>query len=161
MLSLGQIDRVTEKINAIIFATEQFDSLFASTQRDIGAVIMASKAVVESASLKEIFNIILALGNYINPPRKRAFGFKLSALNNIANYKDRNGKSLLTFLIEHLITTNRPLLDFPNEIRDVEKAKNGGAFSSPLFLVLYCVKPFLFCLILQLLKRTWSRVCAS
>lgn len=52
------------------------------------AIRAGSKAVLQSSSLQQLLEVVLAFGNYMNKgQRGNAFGFKISSLNKIADTK--------------------------------------------------------------------------
>lgn len=54
----------------------------------LSAIRAGSKAVLQSGSLQQLLEVVLAFGNYMNKgQRGNAFGFKISSLNKIADTK--------------------------------------------------------------------------
>lgn len=54
----------------------------------LAAIRAGSKAVLQSSSLQQLLEVVLAFGNYMNKgQRGNAFGFKISSLNKIADTK--------------------------------------------------------------------------
>lgn len=54
----------------------------------VSALCLASKEVVQSKALRELLEVVLAFGNYMNKgQRGNAYGFKVSSLNKIADTK--------------------------------------------------------------------------
>lgn len=57
------------------------------------AVSLASMEVVQSRSLRQLLELVLAFGNYMNKgQRGNAYGFKVSSLNKIADTKSSTDK---------------------------------------------------------------------
>ncbi len=55
---------------------------------DFSALSKASKEVLHSRNLKQLLEVVLAFGNYMNKgQRGNAYGFKISSLNKIADTK--------------------------------------------------------------------------
>lgn len=55
---------------------------------NLPAIRMSSKEVLQSKNLKQLLEVVLAFGNYMNKgQRGNAYGFKLSSLNKIADTK--------------------------------------------------------------------------
>lgn len=83
------------------------------------------ESINQSKHLKSVFEIILAVGNYMNDTTKQAQGFKLSSLQRLSFMKD--DKNSMTFLhyVEKIIRTQYPeLLEFINELsKCLETAK--------------------------------------
>lgn len=76
--------------------------------------------------------MILAIGNYMNNSARRggAFGFKLSALENLHMLKSAQDKSMtLMNVLANMISTQSPeLLDFTQELALVDKATTSYFF---------------------------------
>lgn len=54
----------------------------------LSALSLASQEVVQSRALRQLLEVILAFGNYMNKgQRGNAFGFKVSSLNKLADTK--------------------------------------------------------------------------
>lgn len=54
----------------------------------VSALTKASKEVLHSKTLKQLLEVVLAFGNYMNKgQRGNAYGFKVSSLNKIADTK--------------------------------------------------------------------------
>lgn len=77
----------------------------------------AVDSIKHSKHLRSVFDIILAVGNYMNDTSKQAKGFKLSSLQRLSFVKDdKNSMSFLHY-VEKTIRTKYPeLLDFLNEL---------------------------------------------
>lgn len=59
----------------------------------LSALNLASKEVVQSKGLRQLLEVVLAFGNYMNKgQRGNAYGFKLSSLNKIADTKSSTDK---------------------------------------------------------------------
>lgn len=54
----------------------------------LAALSKASKEVLQSRNLRQLLEVVLAFGNYMNKgQRGNAYGFKVSSLNKIADTK--------------------------------------------------------------------------
>lgn len=54
----------------------------------VSALTKASKDILHSKNLKQLLEVVLAFGNYMNKgQRGNAYGFKVSSLNKIADTK--------------------------------------------------------------------------
>lgn len=54
----------------------------------VSALCLASREVVQSGTLRQLLEVVLAFGNYMNKgQRGNAYGFKVSSLNKIADTK--------------------------------------------------------------------------
>lgn len=67
----------------------------------VSALTLASREVIQSRALRQLLEMVLAFGNYMNKgQRGNAFGFKVSSLNKIADTKSSTDKySSPVFLI--------------------------------------------------------------
>lgn len=59
----------------------------------VSALSLASREVVQSGTLRQLLEVVLAFGNYMNKgQRGNAYGFKVSSLNKIADTKSSTDK---------------------------------------------------------------------
>lgn len=59
----------------------------------VSALCLASREVVQSRALRQLLEVVLAFGNYMNKgQRGNAYGFKVSSLNKIADTKSSTDK---------------------------------------------------------------------
>lgn len=108
MIQLTKIERLESKLNTMAFIGS-FDELFRTVSPQIEAIITASVSVSTSQKLRQLLEIILAYGNYINGSR-RGFtrAFKLDSLVKLDEIKTNDKKmSLLQYLV-HMIRVEFP-----------------------------------------------------
>ncbi|OXB57261.1 hypothetical protein ASZ78_007521 [Callipepla squamata] len=89
------------------------------------AIRAGSKAVLQSSSLQQLLEVVLAFGNYMNKgQRGNAFGFKISSLNKIADTKSSIDKNitLLHYLITIVEKKYPKVLRLHEELRDIPQA---------------------------------------
>ncbi|NXD02142.1 DAAM1 protein, partial [Certhia familiaris] len=89
------------------------------------AIRAGSKAVLQSSSLQQLLEVVLAFGNYMNKgQRGNAFGFKISSLNKIADTKSSIDKNitLLHYLITVVEKKYPKVLRLHEELRDIPQA---------------------------------------
>ncbi|QLG70161.1 hypothetical protein HG535_0A01000 [Zygotorulaspora mrakii] len=80
----------------------------------------AVAAVEKSNGLKNVFNVILAVGNYMNDTNKQAQGFKLSTLQRLTFIKDTNNNMTFLNYVEKIVRENYPSFnDFLTELQPV------------------------------------------
>ncbi|KAK9470371.1 uncharacterized protein V1510DRAFT_440822, partial [Dipodascopsis tothii] len=80
----------------------------------------ASEAVRNSAKLRDLLDIILAVGNYMNDPTKQATGFKIGTLARLAFMKDETNTMTFLHYVEKIVRTSFPQLEgFIDELKDV------------------------------------------
>lgn len=82
----------------------------------------AVQAIQASNSLRHVFDVILAVGNYMNDSSKQAQGFKLSTLQRLSFIKDE--KNSMTFLnyVEKIIRDNYP--EYSHFVEELEPIFN-------------------------------------
>ncbi|NWI36900.1 DAAM1 protein, partial [Picathartes gymnocephalus] len=91
----------------------------------LSAIRAGSKAVLQSSSLQQLLEVVLAFGNYMNKgQRGNAFGFKISSLNKIADTKSSIDKNitLLHYLITVVEKKYPKVLCLHEELRDIPQA---------------------------------------
>lgn len=77
----------------------------------------AVESIKHSKHLRSVFDIILAVGNYMNDTSKQAKGFKLSSLQRLSFVKDdKNSMSFLHYVERTIRTLYPELLDFLTEL---------------------------------------------
>ncbi|KTF74079.1 hypothetical protein cypCar_00023658 [Cyprinus carpio] len=89
------------------------------------ALSKASKEVLHSRNLKQLLEVVLAFGNYMNKgQRGNAYGFKISSLNKIADTKSSIDKNitLLHYLITILEKKYSKVMIFSEELQNVPEA---------------------------------------
>jgi len=107
--AVGSIPRIQKRLNLVLFKL-QFDTIAGSIEEGLTFVETAEKEIKESSSLKTLFSIILAFGNYMNAETAKggAYGFKLSALGRLGSAKTvDNSSNLLNYLVE-FVSRNYP-----------------------------------------------------
>ncbi|KAI8815088.1 hypothetical protein BJ742DRAFT_782312 [Cladochytrium replicatum] len=100
---LSEISRYGEKLRSLHFRT-CYEEYVDDAETMIGALAGATTDVRESKKLKELFKVILALGNYLNSgARGGAYGFKLNTILKLADTKSQlshRKHTLLHYLTE-------------------------------------------------------------
>uniref|UniRef100_A0A4W3KA68 Disheveled-associated activator of morphogenesis 2-like n=1 Tax=Callorhinchus milii TaxID=7868 RepID=A0A4W3KA68_CALMI len=101
LFEMSRIDHYQQRLQALYFK-KKFAERLAEAKPKIEAILLASKELCRSKRLKQLLEVVLAFGNYMNKgQRGNAFGFKISSLNKIGDTKssiDRN-ITLLHYLI--------------------------------------------------------------
>lgn len=90
-------------------------------QDQMSLVTSTSLALRNSQSFREVLNVVLHLGNYMNDIGKQAEGFKLGTLARLPLTKnDTNNKQTFMHTLERVIRTVYPQLeDFLDDLKDV------------------------------------------
>ena len=78
----------------------------------------AVAALQDSENLRNVFNVILAVGNYMNDTSKQAQGFKLSTLQRLTFIKDSTNSMTFLNFVEKIIRSNYPT--FNNFVVELE-----------------------------------------
>lgn len=106
-------------LNIITSFKEDFSLMNAQLDR----VEAASNCVEESSSLKQLFEVILLLGNYMNSDNKKAFGFRLSTLQRLNFLKNQNNSLSFLQFLEKTVRRDFPeIQQFLNDLRPVKYA---------------------------------------
>uniref|UniRef100_A0A672QK26 Dishevelled associated activator of morphosis 1 n=1 Tax=Sinocyclocheilus grahami TaxID=75366 RepID=A0A672QK26_SINGR len=97
-----RINHYQQKLQSLYFK-KKFAERIAEIKPKVEALSKASKEVLQSKNLRQLLEVVLAFGNYMNKgQRGNAFGFKVSSLNKIADTKSSIDKNVT--LLHYLIT---------------------------------------------------------
>ncbi|KAG0363394.1 hypothetical protein BG005_000647 [Podila minutissima] len=114
-----KIERYQQRLEGLKFKIT-FQSLLDGVNEAIAAVATASRNLKDARYFKELLNLILMLGNYMNGSGHNggAFGFKIASINKLVDTKASNapGMTLLHFLTNITESTLPDLLQYQNEI---------------------------------------------
>lgn len=87
LYDMSSINHYQQRLQSLYFK-KKFTERVAELKPKIEALNLASQEVVQSRTLPQLLEVVLAFGNYMNKgQRGNAFGFKLSSLNKIADTK--------------------------------------------------------------------------
>ncbi|KAK7206356.1 hypothetical protein BZA70DRAFT_236523, partial [Myxozyma melibiosi] len=107
------------RMRALIL-TQTFEHDYDELVQKLKLVDSASESVRKSTKLRDLFDIILAVGNYMNDPTKQVTGFKLSSLQRLAFTKDENNTMTFLHYVEKIVRTSFEDLDgFLDDLKDV------------------------------------------
>uniref|UniRef100_A0A672PE48 Dishevelled associated activator of morphosis 1 n=1 Tax=Sinocyclocheilus grahami TaxID=75366 RepID=A0A672PE48_SINGR len=99
---MSRIDHYQQRLQSLYFK-KKFAERIAEIKPKVEALSRASKEVLQSKNLRQILEVVLAFGNYMNKgQRGNAYGFKVSSLNKIADTKSSIEKNVT--LLHYLIT---------------------------------------------------------
>uniref|UniRef100_A0AAZ3RUM5 Dishevelled associated activator of morphogenesis 1b n=1 Tax=Oncorhynchus tshawytscha TaxID=74940 RepID=A0AAZ3RUM5_ONCTS len=102
LYEMSRINHYQQKLQSLYFK-KKFAETIAGIKPKVEALIKASKEVLHSRNLKQLLEVVLAFGNYMNKgQRGNAYGFKVSSLNKIADTKSSIDKNIT--LLHYLIT---------------------------------------------------------
>lgn len=124
MLELSLIDRLKSRLQIMIFMGNFEDDMAVLTPQ-VDSVIATSKAVVSCNSLKQVLEVILALGNCMNSSKRGGvYGFKLQSLDTLADTRSPQDPSitLIHYVAKVVRETYPQALSFAGELIYIEKA---------------------------------------
>nr|XP_048301425.1 disheveled-associated activator of morphogenesis 2 isoform X2 [Myodes glareolus] len=124
LYEMSRIDHYQQRLQALFFK-KKFQERLAEAKPKVEAILLASRELTLSKSLKQMLEVVLAIGNFMNKgQRGGACGFRVASLNKIADTKssiDRN-ISLLHYLIMILEKHFPDILNMPAELRHLSEA---------------------------------------
>uniref|UniRef100_A0A8C5PC98 Dishevelled associated activator of morphosis 2 n=1 Tax=Leptobrachium leishanense TaxID=445787 RepID=A0A8C5PC98_9ANUR len=124
LYEMSRIDHYQQRLQALFFKKKLPERL-AETKPKVEALLLASKELIRSKRLRQLLEVVLAFGNYMNKgQRGNAFGFKVSSLNKIVDTKssiDRN-ITLLHYLIMIFEKTYPDILSIQSELQHLTEA---------------------------------------
>uniref|UniRef100_A0A8C9FC17 Dishevelled associated activator of morphogenesis 2 n=1 Tax=Pavo cristatus TaxID=9049 RepID=A0A8C9FC17_PAVCR len=87
LFEMSRIDHYQQRLQALFFK-KKFPERLAEAKPKVEAILLASKELIRSKRLRQLLEVVLAFGNYMNKgQRGSAYGFKVSSLNKIADTK--------------------------------------------------------------------------
>ncbi|XP_034713561.1 disheveled-associated activator of morphogenesis 1-like [Etheostoma cragini] len=124
LYDMNSINHYQQRLQALYFK-KKFAERVAEVKPKIQALSLASRELLQSGSLRQLLEVVLAFGNYMNKgQRGNAYGFQVSSLNKIADTKssiDRN-VTLLHYLITVLKRSFPKVAAFSEELQSVPEA---------------------------------------
>ncbi|KAF7239148.1 Formin-like protein 1 [Varanus komodoensis] len=123
MIKFSRIPRLTERMNIMIFLGNFGDTVQLLLPQ-LNAVIAASMSLKASTKLRQILEIVLAFGNYLNSSKRgAAYGFRLQSLDALLDMKSTDRKQTLLHYIVRVIQEKYPeLTNFSSELHFLDKA---------------------------------------
>ncbi|RLN44991.1 hypothetical protein BBI17_006169 [Phytophthora kernoviae] len=118
------VPRLTTRLQAI-HATWQFDTYVDEQQKLMDSVSNACRELQECTAMKEIFRVVLSLGNALNDGTARggAKGFRLNILLKLNQVKaSDNSTNLLNYLAMVLRAKDPAILEFDKSLPSIESA---------------------------------------
>ncbi|XP_036398074.1 disheveled-associated activator of morphogenesis 1 isoform X2 [Megalops cyprinoides] len=102
LYEMSRINHYQQRLQSLYFK-KKFAERIAEIKPKVEALTKASKEVLHSRNLRQLLEVVLAFGNYMNKgQRGNAYGFKVSSLNKIADTKSSIDKNIT--LLHYLIT---------------------------------------------------------
>ncbi|KAJ6633947.1 hypothetical protein lerEdw1_014235, partial [Lerista edwardsae] len=117
MIKFSKIPRLAERMNIMTFLGNFGDN-------QLNSVIAASMSLKSSTKLRQILEIVLAFGNYLNSSKRgAAYGFRLQSLDALLDMKSTDRKQTLLHYIVRVIQEKYPdLTSFSSELHFLDKA---------------------------------------
>ncbi|XP_024140275.1 disheveled-associated activator of morphogenesis 1 isoform X2 [Oryzias melastigma] len=124
LLDMSRFDHYQQRLQTLLFK-KKFPDRLADVKPRIEALSLASQEVVQSRRLRQLLEVVLAFGNYMNKgQRGNALGFKVQSLNKIADTKSSTDKNvtLLHYMVSVLEKKFPAVAAFSEELRNVPEA---------------------------------------
>lgn len=124
LFEMSRIPHYQQRLQSLYFK-KKFAERVAEVKPKVEAIRMSSKEVLQSKNLKQLLEVVLAFGNYMNKgQRGNAYGFKLSSLNKIADTKSSIEKNitLLHYLITILEKKYPKVVTIHDDLRSIPEA---------------------------------------
>uniref|UniRef100_A0A8C6IVG8 Uncharacterized protein n=1 Tax=Melopsittacus undulatus TaxID=13146 RepID=A0A8C6IVG8_MELUD len=123
MIRFSKIPRLAERMNIMIFLGN-FSDTAQLLMPQLNAIIAASMSLKSSSKLRNILEIVLAFGNYMNSSKRgAAYGFRLQSLDALLEMKSTDRKQTLLHYLVRVITEKYPgLTGFHTELHFLDKA---------------------------------------
>ncbi|XP_075905687.1 disheveled-associated activator of morphogenesis 1b isoform X2 [Nelusetta ayraudi] len=124
LYEMSRINHYQQRLQSLYFK-KKFAERIAEIKPKVEALTRASKEILHSRNLKQLLEVVLALGNYMNKgQRGNAYGFKVSSLNKIGDTKSSIDKNvtLLNYLITILEKKYPKVLVFQEELQSISEA---------------------------------------
>ncbi|XP_051496467.1 LOW QUALITY PROTEIN: formin-like protein 1 [Apus apus] len=123
MIRFSRIPRLAERMNVMIFLGN-FSDTAQLLMPQLNAIIAASMSLKSSSKLRNILEIVLAFGNYMNSSKRgAAYGFRLQSLDALLEMKSTDRKQTLLHYLVRVITEKYPELSgFHTELHFLDKA---------------------------------------
>ncbi|NWX79996.1 FMNL1 protein, partial [Alca torda] len=123
MIRFSKIPRLAEHMNVMIFLGN-FNDTAQLLMPQLNAIIAASMSLKSSSKLRNILEIVLAFGNYMNSSKRgAAYGFRLQSLDALLEMKSTDRKqTLLHYLVRVIMEKYPELTGFHTELHFLDKA---------------------------------------
>uniref|UniRef100_A0A8C8ZNN7 Formin like 1 n=1 Tax=Prolemur simus TaxID=1328070 RepID=A0A8C8ZNN7_PROSS len=123
MLRFSRIPRLPERMATLTFLGN-FPDTVQLLMPQLNAIIAASMSIKSSDKLRQILEIVLAFGNYMNSGKRgAAYGFRLQSLDALLEMKSTDRKqTLLHYLVKVIAEKYPQLTGFHSDLHFLDKA---------------------------------------
>uniref|UniRef100_A0A670IYD8 Formin like 1 n=1 Tax=Podarcis muralis TaxID=64176 RepID=A0A670IYD8_PODMU len=123
MIKFSKIPRLAERMNIMTFLGNFGDTVQLLLPQ-LNSIIAASMSLKASTKLRQILEIVLAFGNYLNSSKRgAAYGFRLQSLDALLDMKSTDRKqTLLHYIVRVIQEKYSDLTNFANDLHFLEKA---------------------------------------
>lgn len=124
VLAISDIPRLVPRLNCLVIKLS-FDSKMGPLKEAVGVIGSAVKEVKGNKRLKNMLEIVLALGNHINGSTARggAYGFKLESLVKLMDMKSVDGsQTMMNYLAAYVEDKFPELVDLPDDFPSLSDA---------------------------------------
>ncbi|KAM6163155.1 formin-like protein 1 isoform 7-T7 [Rhynchocyon petersi] len=123
MLRFSRIPRLPERMTTLTFLGN-FPDTAQMLMPQLNAIIAASMSIKCSDKLRQILEIVLAFGNYMNSSKRgAAYGFRLQSLDALLDMKSTDRKqTLLHYLVKVIAEKYPQLTGFHSDLHFLDKA---------------------------------------
>ncbi|GAN04863.1 hypothetical protein MAM1_0075c04328 [Mucor ambiguus] len=122
-LEMIKIPQFKHRAECLLFKTTFWDTA-GQLEKDFRCIIAASNTLKNAKRFKQLLQMVLVLGNYMNGNTTRggASGIKISSINKLIDTKGNTSTTLLHFLVETVESKFPKILGFLDELKDTEEA---------------------------------------
>ncbi|KAI9473530.1 MAG: hypothetical protein EXX96DRAFT_578379 [Benjaminiella poitrasii] len=123
-LEMTKIPQFKLRVQCLLYKSTFWDKS-SRVEKELNDVLSASKSLKNAKRFKELLQMILVLGNYMNGNTSRggAFGIKISSINKIIDTKgSATSTTLLHFLVETTEKSFHKVLGFLDELESCKEA---------------------------------------
>ncbi len=122
VFSIFCIPRVKERLQCLVFVSE-FPARIQDASASLTVFSLACKELQSSSKLAKLFEIILAIGNFVNfgSARGGAYGFKIAHLSKLKEFRSNDKQMhLMGFIVAFTQRKFPVLLDFHADLKNLE-----------------------------------------